>query len=105
MRVRAADRHAKELPRQHIAGGAAAADHSRPGAQHPRVRPLGPAQAKLHHRVPLGRADDPVCLGGDQRLVADQGEQGCLDQLRLVQRRVHPDNGLARENEIPLPDR
>ncbi len=90
------------LPRHHVAGGIAAADHRGPGAQHPRVRPLGPAQAKLHHPVPLGGPGHPVALGGDQRLVADQVEHGALNQLGLGQGRPHPHHGLPGEDDGAL---
>ena len=102
VRMRAADRNVEHLPRQHVARGCAAADHRRARAVDARVRPLRAAQAELQHRAALRRAAHAAGLGGDERLVVDEGEDRRLDQLRLHDRRAHAHERLVREHDRAL---
>ena len=96
------DPQPKPLACQHVGGGIAAAYHCRPGAINARVRALGTTQAKLQHRIPLGRVNHPAGLGGDKGLVVHQGKQRRFHQLGLHNGRPYPQQGLIREYQGPF---
>ena len=104
MGVSAENRHVKALAGQHVGGADTAADDGSPGAVEPCVRALCPAQAEFHDAVSARREHDAGGLCGDETLVIQNVEDGCLHKLGLHDGGNHLQDGLLGEDDRPLGD-
>ena len=91
MGVRPPQRDSEFLSGPDIRGSIAPSDERRATGGDRAVGSLCPAQAKLHHRITLGRLTDSGGLGGDERLKIDQAEKGTFQKLSLEQRTADAD--------------
>ena len=96
------DRHVEHLATEHVGGADAACDHCCPGAIDACVRSLGPAESEFHDPVSLGRIDHSGCLGGNEGLMVQHVEKGCLDQLGLHDGRLDLHHRLPGEHNGAL---
>ena len=96
MRGGAHHRNAEPEAGERVAGAGAAADVSRPRAEHSRFRRMGAARAELDHIAALRRMRDARGFGRDQGFESDGGEQIGLRDLALDQRRADVHHRLAR---------
>ncbi len=72
-----------------IAGADASADVGGAAGQDARFGRVRAARAKIHHSTAPGHFHHARCLGRDQGLEADGGEQIRFGDLRFDQRRAH----------------
>ena len=98
------NRNVKHLSGQYIRCADASADHGSPGSVQSGVRSLSPAKAKFHDSVALGSVDHAGRLGGDQALMVDDVQDGCLHQLGLHDGGDDFDQGLLRKDHASLGD-
>ena len=99
--MRAGDRYAEHLSRQHVGRGTAAADIRGARAVSARVGTLRAAQTEFEYlRVRTGA--QPCRRRSNERLMVDDGEQRRFDELSLEYRRGYRQNRLGREKHRPL---
>ena len=96
--------------RGHVRGPAAARHRRRAGHLHRRVRAVVAPRREVDHALagarlaPAGGQHHPCRLGGDHGLEVDLVQEQRLEQLRLDQRRRHPDQRLVGEADRSLGD-
>ncbi|MGA7993708.1 MAG: hypothetical protein WCA28_02230 [Bradyrhizobium sp.] len=65
----------------------------------PRLRAMGPSQPEIDQLLAWGCKDHSRRLGGDHRLKVEDVDKAGFDQLRLRQRRDHPNDRLVGEED------
>ena len=79
-----------------------AGDVGGPGGEEPRLRAVRPPQSEVHE--PGGRRREPEAdrLRGDEGGVVEQRDESRLDELRLRERRRHPQQRFFGKEDGPL---
>ena len=71
-----------------VAGSNASADVRSASREYAGFGRMRAARAEVDYRAAAGHFDDARCLGRDERLKSDGGQQECFDDLRFKQRRA-----------------
>ena len=104
VRCGARQRHAVEIPGEHVGRAGASAHVSRPRRTHARLRSLGAPRAEFPHWPAARRRHHARRLRGHRGLEVDDREEVGLDHLGLGHRRRHLQDRLAAEDQRPLRD-
>ena len=81
-----------------VAGSDASADVRCAPGQYASFGRVRAARAEVHHGAALSDLHDARCLGGDERLKANSGQQVRFDELCLHERRAHGEERFVGED-------
>src|SRR5436305_1833125 len=95
-------RDAEDFSRQHVRSARATSDVSGAAGSDAAITALRPPQPEFDHGFSSRCQADPGRLRGNERLKIDHVKESCLNQLRVKDWALHPEERFLREDDCPL---